>query len=330
MMSSNVLNLHYSDDENINDDDRQDSNQSLRLLSSISPSKKRLSKLSPDKLNHVSPNKRVPLELKSNNHILTNTHRNKSIINSKNLDANAKRKLLRKNITVTKTGSFAATKNTTTTNKLKSSDNGLIRYKSLVLDEFSEARDDEDKEELDNFWINKKLKNSAFGIEEENDDYLSLLDTQSKSVQKMMNSNNKITLDDDLEFVPNKPAETDLFLDEKHSVFTKEDKRKLNEFNAPFGELHTDKTKITREFMIMNEKAKNNINVDDSESTDIKNPYKTEEVDFSSLDAFDNFIKEHSLQSRSGSDHEDRITEQQFDNILEENGYTNGSIDLDF
>lgn len=327
MMSSNVLNLHYSDDENINNDDRQDSNQSLRLLSSISPSKKRASKLSPDKLNHISPNKRVPLEIKSNNHLLTNAHNNKGIINSKSLDANAKRKLLRKNITVTKTGSFATAKNTQN-NKIKNLDNGLVRYKSLVLDEFSERRasNDDDHDDLESFWIKKKFKNKSFGMEEEKDDGL---DMESKSVQKLMNSDGKITLIDDLEYVPNKPAESDFFLDEPHTVFTKDDKRKLNDFNAPFNELHEDKSKIMQEFMAMNERYKD-VNADDPDSADIKNPYKTEKVDFVALDAFNNFNKNEDQISHTSPSSENRITEEQFDDMLKQSGYTIGSIDLDF
>lgn len=329
MMSSNVLNLHYSDDENINNDDRQDSNQSLRLLSSISPTKKRASKLSPDKLNHISPNKRVPLEIKSNNHLLTNAHNNKGIINSKSLDANAKRKLLRKNITVTKTGSFAAAKNTQN-NKIKNLDNGLVRYKSLVLDEFSETRasNDFDQDDLESFWIKKKFKNKSFGMEEEKDDGL---DMESKSFQKLMNSDGKITLFDDLEYVPNKPVESDLFLDEPHTVFTKADKRKLNDFNAPFSELHVDKSKMMQEFMTMNERYKNkDVNADDSDSADIKNPYKTEKVNFAALDAFNNFNKNEDQISHTSHSSENRITEEQFDDMLKQSGYTIGSIDLDF
>ena len=331
MISSNVLNLHYSDDENINNDDRQDSNQSLRLLSSISPTKKRASKLSPDKLNSISPNKRVPLEIKSNNHVLANAHNNKGIINSKSLDANAKRKLLRKNITVTKTGSFAAAKNTQNSNsKLKNLDNGLVRYKSLVLDEFSETRasNDDDHDDLESFWIKKKFKNKTFGMEEEKDEGL---DMEGKSVQKLINSNGKITLFDDLEYVPNKPAESDVFLEEPHTMFTKDDKRKLNDFYAPFSELHVDNSKVMQEFMTANDKYKNmNANADDSDSANIKNPYKTEKVDFTVLDTFNNFNTDEDQLSHSSNNSENKITEEQFEDILKQSGYSIGSIDLEF
>lgn len=313
MISSNVVNLHYSDDENMNSDDRQDSNQSLRLLSSISPSKKRLSKSSPDKLNHVSPKKRIPLENKSNNR-LTTKNSNHQIINSKDIqDSNAKRKLLRKSITVTKTGSFAKT------NSIKRPENGLIRYKSLVLNEFSEDND------VDGFWKQAKERSNALGIEQENDEHM---DSQSKSVQKMMNSKN-ISLYDDPEFVPNKSDEPEVYVDEPHTDFTKEDKRKLNEFNAPFHDLHTDKTKMMEEFMLMNEKYKNNENIDEPESINKMNPYEPEKINFDLLDVYDH--NPQAISCSPSSEHtNDMITEGDFDKILEDNGYGSKMIELDF
>ena len=314
MISSNVVNLHYSDDENMNSDERQDSNQSLRLLSSISPSKKRLSKASPDKLNHISPKKRIPLENKSNNRFASKTTK-QQIINSRDIqDSNAKRKLLRKSITVTKTGSFAKT------NNIKKPDNGLIRYKSLVLDEFND-----DDVVVDDFWKRAKERSSTLGIEQELDEPL---DAESKSVQKMMNSKD-ISLYDDPEFVPSKPDKPIVYVDEPHTEFTKEDKRKLNEFNAPFSDVHTDRTKMMQEFMLMNEKYKNKENIDEPESITKINPYEPEKVNFDLLDAYE-YSPRDSACSPSSEHANDAITEADFDRILEENGYASNMLELDF
>lgn len=312
MISSNVVNLHYSDDENMNSDERQDSNQSLRLLSSISPSKKRLAKTSPDKLNHISPKKRIPLENKSNNRFTSKTSK-QQIISSRDIqDSNAKRKLLRKSITVTKTGSFAKT------NNIQKADNGLVRYKSLVLDEFN-------NDDVDDFWKRARERSSTLGIEQEHDEPL---DSESKSVQKMMNSKD-ISLYDDPEFVPNKPDEPVVYVDEPHTEFTKEDKRKLNEFNAPFSDVHTDRAKMMQEFMIMNEKYKNKENIDEPESITKMNPYEPEKINFDLLDAYDYSPRDSACSSPSEHAN-DVITDADFDRILEENGYASNMLELGF
>lgn len=310
MISSNVVNLHYSDDENVNSDDRQDSNQSLRLLSSISPSKKRLSKASPDKLNHISPKKRIPLENKSNNR-LTGKASSQQIISSKDIqDSSAKRKLLRKSITVTKTGSFAKASN------IKKPNNGLIRYKSLVLDEFNNDADD--------FWARAKDRTSTLGIEQEKDEPL---DTESKSVQKLSKEN--FSLYDDPEFVPSNPDEPVVYVDESPTELTKEDKRKLNEFHAPFSDVHTDRAKMMEEFRLMNAKHKNKENIDESESITKTNPYEPEKISFDLFDAYE--CNPRSRACSPTSEHVgDVITEADFDRMLEENGYASKMLELDF
>ncbi|OBA24680.1 hypothetical protein HANVADRAFT_54348 [Hanseniaspora valbyensis NRRL Y-1626] len=398
-MSSNILDLHYSEDENINIEDRQNSSN---LLSSVSPSKKKLSSISPvKKSRQTSPIRRQPLGNKNSNNstsILSTigisdknsnssniTYDNVPSLNISNsiaeevpLNSNEGRKWLRKNITVTKTGSFAANYDNKSSTNLKNlsgglatsplrksqlNNNGVIKYKSLVLNDFGIAdkhdsnknsdnsNDDDDddlKDELKSFWASKGKsednleldlnesktdnKNDIFNDNQQKDSKYEFKD--SKSNRKLLNSKKKFTLYDEVEFVPSKPKDLVDQSVEEHSDLSRDDKRKLNEFKAPFSEIYKtqEKESIKKEFLRLNNKDGHD-NQKDKENID---PYSLQEINISRLidnqeDNSNNttdskYLPEEKLEMNQ----EKEISLDEFDEILKKNGYDCKNIELDF
>ncbi|KAL6927784.1 hypothetical protein ACO0SA_004407 [Hanseniaspora valbyensis] len=392
-MNSNILDLHYSEDENINTEDRQNSSN---LLSSVSPSKKKLSSISPGKKpRQTSPIRRQPLGNKNSNNstsILSTTGISDKNSNSNNitydnqfnskeapLNSNEGRKWLRKNITVTKTGSFVANydnknsanfKNlsgglaTSPLRKSQLNNNGVIKYKSLVLNDFGiadkhdssknsdKSNDDDDddglKDELKSFWASKGKsednleldlnesktdnKNDIFNDNEQKDLEYEFKD--SKSNRKLLNSKKKFTLYDEVEFVPSKPKDLVDQSVEEHTDLSRDDKRKLNEFKAPLSEIYKtqEKESIKKEFLRLNNKEGHD-NQKDKENID---PYSLQEINISHLidnqeDNSNNtndskYLPEEKLELNQ----EKEISLDEFDEILKKNGYDCKNIELDF
>lgn len=402
-MNSNILDLHYSEDENINTEDRQNSSN---LLSSVSPSKKKLSSISPGKKSRqTSPIRRQPLGNKNSNNstsILSTTGISDKNSNSNNitydnvpslnisnsiaeeapLNSNEGRKWLRKNITVTKTGSFVANydnkssanfKNlsgglaTSPLRKSQLNNNGVIKYKSLVLNDFGiadkhdssknsdnsnddgDGDDDDDlKDELKSFWASKgksednleldlngskaDKKIDIFNDSEQKDSEYEFKD--SKSHRTLLNSKKKLTLYDEVEFVPSKPKDLVDQSVEEHTDLSRDDKRKLNEFKAPFSEIYKtqERESIKKEFLRLNNKEGHD-NQKDKENID---PYSLQEINISHLidnqeDNSNNtndskYLPEEKLELNQ----EKEISLDEFDEILKKNGYDCKNIELDF
>lgn len=378
-MRSNVFS--YSDDENVNSEERQTSNRSYNLLSSVSPSKKKLVSLSPEKKSRqTSPIKREPLGCKTSNSSKTinldnNSINSNSLSNAPSLNDSAPvlpnatkggRKWLRKGITVSNTGSFVnnysklgndSFKDGLSTSPLRKSavNKGLVKYKSLVLNDFNisdkhsyeqDARrssdDDELQHELKTFWASKgkheagkevdehviNLINAhvASDVEEEEPNFKF---KESKSYRTLLNSNKRLTLFDEVEFVPNNPDKGVGQDVEKHSTLTRDEKRKLNEFKAPFDGIYNTRQEklIKKEFLLLN----NNENADENKEN--LNPYSLQEINLGHL--IEEPEKAGNSRARlpelSDPDHGNAaisISLDEFDEILRKNNYDCNSIEL--
>lgn len=409
-MKSSVFS--YSDDENVNSEDRQTSNRSYNLLSSVSPSKKKLASLSPDKKSRqTSPIKREPLGCKTSNNSSTKTStldtgssntngldnapslnltssRNTNGLSNARAASNAPsldnppalnpspvlpsttrggRKWLRKGITVSNTGSFVNNYSKLSNESFKyglsssplrksAATKGLVKYKSLVLNDFNisekhsyeqddrkSSDDDELQNELKAFWASKgnfdaesevdEHKINSIGaifstdIKEDEPDYKF---KESKSYRTLLNSNKRLTLFDEVEFVPNKPAELVDQSVEKHSTLTRDEKRKLNEFKAPFDGIYNNRQEklIKKEFLLLNNNQNAELNKENL------NPYSLQEINLSQL------IEEPEKAGNSGAinpgtrapEHlspANGLSLDEFDEILRKNHYDCSSIELD-
>ncbi|XBW36505.1 hypothetical protein QEN19_002082 [Hanseniaspora menglaensis] len=364
-MSRNVPDLSYPEKENINLENRLNSSRRSSFFSSVSPCKEKQPSLSPGKkLLEVSPLKRQPLGNKTFNNasVVYNAQNNlkldgKPFFNKIGLDSTPDngRKLLRRNITVTKTGSFANSydkysdggKNTLTTSPLRKTnvnENGLIKYKSLVLEDFNitETRrqnnneeDDVLNDELKSFWATKghfkDTLNLHFPEDNQNERAASITNKKepqynlekSDSFKKLLENKTKWSLDDEVEIVPENPTDKVEQSVENHTELEKEDKQKLNEFKAPFIGIYENKEKemLKKEFTRLNRRSESFEKDNDS--------FDLQKINMSGL--------EEGRQSKGIapktptciSSEETYFSLDEFDSALLKNGYNCENIDLD-